>query len=199
MVAILSQQGISFGSLSVTVLANPINVIVNNLHNVENLGWHVAAGSGMMQMMLISLMHGLAINNMFFSDFDGRGISRFHMITIPAIHRIIGTGIMAFWSPIVLLLLGGGTVRMDAATYLLWFLFLWLVMITMSGMAYYLVRVLGQAVGALLGMSIILTQVSGIYIDHTQLCPCLLKIGAICARKCMKVYCFINICKVMIF
>ena len=154
-----SKQGLDFSEVSISTLSKPVDVRTNNLHNVESNGVHTAVGGGMMQLFLVSLIHAMAIVRLY-SVFEGRNIRKDHLLLLPAVHRIIGSFIMAWWPPVVMLLLGVGSERITADRYFLWFLYLWLVMTVMSGMIYYLLRVFGVAVGALVGMLALLVQVA---------------------------------------
>jgi len=87
-----------------------------------------------------------------------------HLYILPSIHRITGSAILAFWPPVVLLILGANYQDflkfMTPVKFWTWWLFLWATITTFTGFVNLVLAICGIEFGFIFGIIIILTQLA---------------------------------------
>eukprot|EP01041_Mallomonas_annulata_P011787 gene11787-24701_t len=154
-----SKQNYNISNINPAIISNPIRQRVINIHPVKNAGLHTAAGNGMMQFYLISLLQGVIVIVLHL-ELQGKGIIQTHLVRFSVLHRILGCFIVSVAPPISLLMLGVGTDIIDAYTFFNWWAFCWLVMATIVGLVYALYRLCAIPVGVLIGQIYMFLMVS---------------------------------------
>jgi len=152
-------KGYNSSVVNPRVFANLVGVTTINVHPVENMGLHTAAGNGMLQLNLVSIIHAFVIL-LLYTKLAGRGIMKSHLVIFHTMHRVMGSFVLGIWPPIVILILGAGKGFLNASKFFQWWAFCWLFMTTLCGMYYFIVVIFGLGVGFLIGIWLLMLQVA---------------------------------------
>ena len=154
-----ASQNISASSIQASVLTNPVGVRSIPLHKVGYWGVHASVGGSITQIYLVTIVQAVLVIK-FYKEFEGRGINPRHLVMVPAIHRLIGSAILAFWPPVVLLCLGGGRHLLTATKFWSWWFFLWWTITIFTGFNNMIFHLVGIEIGVLIGILTVLIQVA---------------------------------------